>query len=74
MKKFGKFLGAIAALGLAFIGGAMVADKEKTTSTLKKGYEGAKDMCTKPFRKKGACESAGEAVDEVAETLEEVLD
>lgn len=72
MKKFGKILSAAIALGIAFVGGAMVADKEKTTSALKKGYEGAKNICTKPF-KKGTCERAGEAVDETVEELEEAL-
>ena len=74
MKKFGKAIATVLALGVAFLGGALVTDKEKTTEALKKGYNGAKDICTKPFKKRGACEEAGEAADEVAETLEEVLD
>lgn len=74
MKKFGKILAATAALVVAFVGGALVTDKEKTTEALKKGYEGAKNACTKPFKKRGACEKAGEAVDEAAEKIEEVLD
>ncbi len=73
MKKFGKAIATVLALGVAFLGGALVTDKEKTTEALKKGYNGAKDICTKPF-KKGPCERAEEAADEVAETLEEVLD